>query len=570
MDRLWLNNYPAGVPADIDPDLHPSLVHLLDASASQYADREALVYMGKSLRYGELMALSRDFAAWLQSLGLERGSRVALMMPNCLAFVVSLIGTLRAGMTVVNVNPRYTARELGVQLKDAVPDVIVVLENFAHTVQQVLPEVRVRHVVVSSVGDLLGGLKSVLTNLVVRRVRKMVPAYHIAGALRFSQVMSRGAALRHQMPTLVPTDLAFLQYTGGTSGVPKGAMLTHRNLTANVLQATAWFHPAMDQPGRPRPEGPPTFVGALPLYHIFALMVCLLVCMHVGGKLILIPNPRDVNSLVKALKRQRVVVFPGLSTLYNLLLGHEGFRRLNFEDLRISLAGGMASSPTVAEAWRKATGCAVCEGYGLTEASPTVCCTPTNSTAFSGTIGMPLPSTEVRLLDDEGREVPLGQEGELAFRGPQLMAGYWQREEETRAVMTPDGFFRTGDIAVVDERGFFRILDRKKDMILVSGFNVYCNEVESVADSCPGVRECAAIGVPDASCGEAVKLFVVRSDRALTEETLRAHCAERLTAYKRPRQIVFVKQLPKSDVGKVLRRPLRDGTVVPELDEVSV
>ncbi|MDO4230697.1 MAG: AMP-binding protein [Lautropia sp.] len=567
MDRFWLEHYPAGVPTDIDPDQYASLVHLLDESMGGHGADDATIYMGKALSHADLLRLSRHFAGWLLSLGLARGARVALMMPNCHAFVVSFMGVLRAGMTVVNVNPRYTERELREVLLDAEADVVVVLENFAHTVEKVLPHVSVRHVVVVSVGDLIGLLRGMLTNLVVRRVKRMVPAYRLPGAKRLAQVLALGARQQQEMPALKPTDLALLQYTGGTSGTPKGAMLTHRNLVANVLQASAWFYPAMEKPGLPRPEGPPVFVGALPLYHIFALMICLLVTMRLGGKVILIPDPRDVNSLVKAVGRQKVVVFPGLSTLYSHLLANEGFRRLDFSNLRITLAGGAALSSTVAAEWLRVTGCAVCEGYGLTEASPTVCCTPTNAMEYQGTIGMPLPSTFVKIIDEAGNEVARGEEGELAFRGPQLMAGYWRREDETRAAMTPDGFFRSGDMAAVDERGYFRILDRKKDLVLVSGFNVYCNEVENVASGCPGVRECAAVGVPDEATGEAVKLFVVRSDRALTVETLRAYCAERLTGYKRPRHVVFVKSLPRSDVGKVLRRPLRMGTIVPPLDE---
>lgn len=566
MDRIWLKHYPVGVPADIDPDEYRSLVHLLESLMATHAGQDALVYMGKVLRYADLDRLSGEFAGWLQSLSLPRGTRVALMVPNCHAYVVGLLGCLRAGMTAVNVNPLYTPRELSVLLKDSGAEVIVVLENFAHTLQPVLAGSALRHVVLVSVGDLLGRLKGLLTNLVVRHVKRMVRPYQLPGALRLEKCLAMGRAHGFVPPEIGPGDLAVLQYTGGTSGVPKGAMLTQRNLLANTLQATAWFHPAMEQPGRPRPQGPPIFVGALPLYHIYALMVCLLVSLNLGGKLILIPNPRDVDALVKALKPHRVVVFPGLSTLYNLLLAHAGFRGLDFSNLRLSLAGGMAVASSVARRWQQVTGCAVCEGYGMTEASPTVCCTPTDATGFSGTIGVPLPSTEVKILDDAGRELPPGEPGELALKGPQLMAGYWQREVETRDFTTPDGFFRSGDIATMDERGFVRILDRKKDVIVVAGFNVYSNEVEEVVCTCPGVKECAAIGVPDEHSGQAVKIFVVRSAPDLDEATVLAHCAAGLTGYKRPRHLVFVKSLPKSDVGKVLRRLLRDGTVVPEPD----
>lgn len=564
MDRIWLKQYPAGVPADIDPDQYRSLVHLLESTMARHAEQDALVYMGKVLRYGDLDRLSVAFAGWLQSLSLAQGTRVALMVPNCHAYVVGLLGCLRAGMTAVNVNPLYTPRELGLLLEDSGAEVIVVLENFAHTVQQVLPASALRHVVLVSVGDLLGGMKRLLTNLVVRHVKRMVRPYQLPGALPFERCLAVGRARGFEPPAIGHGDLAMLQYTGGTSGVPKGAMLTQRNLLANTLQATAWFHPAMAKPGLPRPGGAPVFVGALPLYHIYALMVCLLVCLNLGGKLILIPNPRDVDALVKALKPHRVVVFPGLSTLYNLLLGHAGFRQLDFSDLRLSLAGGMAVASSVAQRWQAVTGCAVCEGYGLTEASPTVCCTPTDAMQFNGTIGVPLPSTEVKILDEDGQALPAGTPGELALRGPQLMAGYWQREEETRAFMTPDGFFRSGDIAMMDEQGFVRILDRKKDVIVVSGFNVYANEVEDVVCACPGVRECAAVGVPDEHSGQAVKIHVVRDDPALDAKTVLAHCAQALTGYKRPRHVVFVSSLPKSDVGKVLRRLLRDGAVVPD------
>ena len=566
MEQVWLKSYPAGVPAEIDPDSYPSVAAMLEEVLHRHADRDAVVCLGKVLRYGDLDRLSAQFAAWLQSLSLPRGSRVALMMPNCHAYVVALIGVMRAGMAAVNVNPLYTPRELAHQLKDSGAEILLVMENFAHTVEKALPQTVVRQVVLVSMGDLLGPLKGRVTNFVVRRVKKMVPAFRLPGAMRFAEVLAQGAKQPFRKPEVQPSDLAVLQYTGGTTGVPKGVMLTQRNIVANVLQDQAWFHPSMEQPGRPRPEGPPVFVAALPLYHIYAFMVCLLLGLHLGGKLILIPNPRDVDAVVKALKPHKVVVFPGLSTLYNMLMGHEGFRQLDFSNLRISLAGGMAVPSAVAARWREVTGCPVCEGYGMTETSPTVTCTPTDTTLHDGTAGLPLPSTEIRILDENQQPLPVGQEGEVAVRGPQIMAGYWQREEETREFLMPDGFFLTGDVGVMDERGFLRLLDRKKDMILVSGFNVYSNEVEEVVSSHPGVKECAVVGVEDERSGQAVKAYVVRRDPALTGETLQAHCAERLTGYKRPRTIAFVKWLPKSDVGKVLRRPLRDGTAVPEAD----
>jgi len=566
VEQVWLKSYPAGVPAEIDPDSYPSVAAMLEEVLHRHADRDAVVCLGKVLRYGDLDRLSAQFAAWLQSLSLPRGSRVALMMPNCHAYVVALIGVMRAGMAAVNVNPLYTPRELAHQLKDSGAEILLVMENFAHTVEKALPQTVVRQVVLVSMGDLLGPLKGRVTNFVVRRVKKMVPAFRLPGAIRFAEVLAQGTKQPFRKPEVQPSDLAVLQYTGGTTGVPKGVMLTQRNIVANVLQDQAWFHPSMEQPGRPRPEGPPVFVAALPLYHIYAFMVCLLLGLHLGGKLILIPNPRDVDAVVKALKPHKAVVFPGLSTLYNLLMGHEGFRQLDFSNLRISLAGGMAVPSAVAARWREVTGCPVCEGYGLTEAAPTVACTPTDTTLHDGTVGLPLPSTEIRILDEKRQPLPAGQAGEVAVRGPQIMAGYWQREEETREFLMPDGFFLTGDVGVMDERGFLRLLDRKKDMILVSGFNVYSNEVEEVVSSHPGVKECAVVGVEDERSGQAVKAYVVRRDPALTGETLQAHCAEWLTGYKRPRTIAFVKWLPKSDVGKVLRRPLRDGTAVPEAD----
>lgn len=557
--RFWLKHYPEGVPADIDPDSYRSLAHLLEASMTSHADREALVCLGSSLSYGELARLSRDMAAWLQSLGLARGSRVALMLPNCLAYVVSLFGVVRAGMVVVNVNPLYTPRELLVQLKDSGAEVIVVLENFGGTLAQVVAGTSIRHVVVVSMGDLQGWLKGRLINFMLRRVKKMVPPFRIEGARRFSEIMAEGRRLGFEAPEMSGDGLAFLQYTGGTTGVPKGAMLTHRNMVANVLQAEAWFYPAIRQSDRPAPRGPMVFAGLLPLYHVYALMVCLLVSMRVGGVLVLVPNPRDVKAVVKALKPHRVVVFPGISTLYNLLLADEAFRALDFSDLRITVGGGMAVPSAVAARWQAVTGCPVCEGYGMSEASPTVSCSPTDTRQHDGTVGPPLPSTEIRIVDDAMAALPPGEVGEVLVRGPQVMAGYWQRPDETAEFMTEDGFLRTGDIGVMDQRGFLRLVDRKKDLILVSGFNVYSSEIEEVVTSHADVKECAAIGVPDERSGQAVKIFVVRTDPSLSREALQEYCAMRLTGYKRPREIVFVKSLPKTDVGKVLRRALRDG-----------
>lgn len=564
--RFWLKHYPDGVPADIDPDAYRSLAHLLEVSMADHAEREALVCLGRRLRYGELAALSRDMAAWLQSLGLPLGARVALMMPNCLPYVVTLFGVLRAGLVAVNVNPLYTPRELTVQLKDSGAEAIVVLENFGATVAQVIDNTSVKHVVLVSMGDLQGWLKGRLINLMLRHVKKMVPPFQIRGAHRFERIMAKGRRLVFQAPDISGEQLAFLQYTGGTTGVPKGAMLTHRNMVANVLQDEAWFYPAMRQSGKAAPSGPLVFAGLLPLYHVYALMVCLFVSIRVGGTLVLLPNPRDVKAVVKALKPHRVVVFPGISTLYNLLLGDSDFRALDFSALRITVGGGMAVPSSVAAHWQEVTGCPVCEGYGMSEASPTVSCSPTDILQHDGTVGPPLPSTEIRVVNESMAVLPPGEVGEVLVRGPQVMAGYWQRPNETAEFMTPDGFFRTGDIGVLDQRGFLRLVDRKKDLILVSGFNVYSNEIEEVVTSHVDVKECAAIGVPDERSGQAVKIYVVRANPLLSEQALLEYCAMRLTGYKRPKAVSFVKSLPKSDIGKVLRRQLRDGSVVPEVD----
>ncbi|MDO4906049.1 MAG: AMP-binding protein [Lautropia sp.] len=558
MDRLWLGHYPDGVPAEIDPDRHPSLAHWLEASMEKHADRAALTCLGKTLSYRELEHLSRAMASWLQSLSLTPGARVALMMPNCHPYVVSLFGVLRSGLVVVNVNPFYTPWELRGQLKDSGAEVIIVLENFAHTLEQVLPDTVIRHVVVVSMGDLQGLLKGAFIKLMLRHVQKKVPAWYIPGAQRFVEVLRLGAAHRYRLPDVDGGCLAFLQYTGGTTGVSKGAMLTHRSVFANILQDEAWFYPAIRNAYPATIGDRYVFVGALPLYHVYALMVSLLVCVQVGGHLILIPDPRDVKALVKALNPFRVTVFPGISTLYNMLLEHASFRGLDFSGLRITVGGGMAVPSTVARRWQEVTGCPVCEGYGFTEASPTVSCSPTDTRRHDGTVGMPLPSTELKIVDEDGREVAPGEVGEVLVRGPQLMAGYWRRPEETAAYMTADGFFRSGDMGVLDERGFLRLVDRKKDMILVSGFKVYCSEVEEVACSHEGVREAAAVGVPDERSGQFVKLFVVRKNPALTAGVLLEYCSMRLTNYKRPRSVTFVDALPKSDIGKVLRRKLQD------------
>ena len=558
MQRFWLDAYPAGVPHDIDGSLYGSLVDLLDEAFRLHAARPAYVGFGVSMSFAELDSRSRAFAAWLQSIGLRRGDRVALMMPNVLQYPIALAGVLRAGLVVVNVNPLYTARELEHQLKDSGARAIVILENFAHVLQQVVGKTSIEAVVVTGMGDMLGGLKGMLVNAVVRHVKKMVPAWDLPDVHRFRSVLERGAGLPLQAPQIGQNDLAVLQYTGGTTGISKGAALSHRNLIANVLQSEAWMQPSLRNPRRPRPEGEQvTVVCALPLYHIFAFTVCALLGMRIGALNVLIPNPRDLDALVKELRPHRVTIFPAVNTLYNALVHHEGFRKLDFSSLVVSNGGGMAVQAATAQKWLELTGCPICEGYGLSETSPSATCNPTDTDAYSGTIGLPLPSTEVAILDDDGKAMPIGERGEIAIRGPQVMTGYWQRPDETARATTADGFFRTGDIGVFDERGFVRIVDRKKDMILVSGFNVYPNEVEQVAALHPGVLEVAAIGVPDEKTGEAVKLFVVRKDPALTEQALLEFCAKDLTGYKRPRQVEFRTELPKTNVGKILRRELR-------------
>jgi long-chain acyl-CoA synthetase len=559
MERLWLKSYPAGVPPTIDDTLYGSLIELIDEAFRKHAARTAYVGFGVGMTFGELDSRSRAFAAWLQSTGLRRGDRVALMMPNVLQYPVALAGVLRAGMVIVNVNPLYTARELEYQLKDSGARAIVILENFAHVLEQVVANTSIESVVVTGMGDLLGGLKGMLVNAVVRHVKKLVPAWNLPEALSFRDVLGAGATLAMQPVQVGHQDLAVLQYTGGTTGVSKGAALSHRNLIANLLQSEAWIQPALNNTRRPLPPGEPiTVVCALPLYHIFAFTICALLGMRIGAKNILIPNPRDLDALVKEVRPHRLNIFPAVNTLYNALVNHEGFRQLDFSGLVVSNGGGMAVQAATAQKWLELTGCPICEGYGLSETSPSATCNPTDTDAYSGTIGLPLPSTDVVMLNDDGQEVPLGERGEIAVRGPQVMTGYWQRPDETARVFTADGFFRTGDIGVADERGYIRIVDRKKDMILVSGFNVYPNEVEQVAALHPGVLEVAAVGVPDDKTGEAVKLYVVRKDPALTEQALISFCAEQLTGYKRPRQVEFRAELPKTNVGKILRRALRE------------
>ncbi len=569
MERFWLKNYPAGVPADIDPSQYRSIPELMEEAFRKHSARDAYVSMGRAMTFHEVDELSRHFGAWLQSRGLAPGARVALMMPNVLQYPVAIAGVLRAGYVVVNVNPLYTARELAHQLNDSGAEAIVILENFAATLEKVVAGSKVKHVVVASMGDLLGAVKGTIVNFVVRNLKKMVPAYTLDDAVRFGTVISEGSRMQLEPSTAGHDDPAFLQYTGGTTGVSKGATLVHRNVIANVLQSEAWEQPALHNPRKPPPPEQSTVVCALPLYHIFALTVCCLLGMRTGAKNVLIPNPRDVAAVAKELKPHKFTHFPAVNTLYNLLADNDDFRKLDFSELRVSTGGGMAVQAAVAEKWLKLTGCPICEGYGLSETSPSVTCNPTDTDAYTGTIGLPLPSTEVRIIDDDGQPVPLGQPGEIAIRGPQVMAGYWERPDDTAAVMTPDGYFKSGDIGIMDERGYVTIVDRKKDMILVSGFNVYPNEIEAVVSGHPGVRECAAVGVPDARTGEAVKLFVVKRDPSLTEQDVLEFCAKNLTNYKRPKHVEFRADLPKSNIGKILRRELRDAQARKPAAEVA-
>ncbi len=555
IDRFWLKNYPAGVPAEIDPGQYASLVQLLEEAFKKYAALPAYSCMGATLTYRQLDENSAAIGAWLQSKGLGKGNRVAIMMPNVLQYPVVLAGVLRAGCTVVNVNPLYTPRELEHQLKDSGADAIFILENFATTLQQVADKVPTRLIVVASMGDLLGFAKGLLVNFVVRNVKKMVPEYRLTNAYKFLDALADGLKLNLKPVQVSHDDVAFLQYTGGTTGVSKGATLTHRNIIANMLQSEAWYQPALK---KLKPGEYPTTITALPLYHIFALTVCAMMSMRIGGHCVLIPNPRDIPGFVKELAKHRFHVFPAVNTLFNALLNNDEFRRLDFSRLILSAGGGMAVQEAVAKRWLEATGCPIAEGYGLSETSPVATANRSDTEKFTGTIGLPVSSTEIAILDDEGKHLPVGATGEIAIRGPQVMAGYWNRPDETAKVMTPDGFFRTGDIGIMDSEGFTKIVDRKKDMILVSGFNVYPNEVEGVVAAHPGVLECAAVGVPDEYAGEAVKLFVVKKDPALTERDIMDFCKEQLTGYKKPKYIEFRTDLPKTNVGKILRRELRD------------
>ena len=553
-DRIWLKSYPPGVPADLDTSQYPSLVALMEESFKKYAGRTAYSFMGRDVTFGETDSLSEAFAVYLQSLGLVKGDRVAIMMPNVPQYPVAVAAILRAGFVVVNVNPLYTPRELEHQLKDSGAKAIVIIENFAATLEKCIAHTPVKHVVLCAMGDQLGFLKGTLVNYVVRHVKKMVPEFTLPNAIRFNAAVAQGSSGSIKKPVISHDDVAVLQYTGGTTGVSKGAVLLHSNVIANVLQSEAWNQPAMK---RVPAEEQLTTVCALPLYHIFAFTVGMMLSMRMGGKLILIPNPRDFPAVLKELSKHTIHSFPAVNTLFNGLANHPDFGSVDWSHLKVSLGGGTAVQSSVAKLWFEKTGCPICEGYGLSETSPSASCNPVTATEYSGTIGVPIPGTYMKLLDDDGAEVPIGQTGEIAIKGPQVMAGYWQRPDETAKVMTPDGYFKSGDIGIMDERGYFKIVDRKKDMILVSGFNVYPTELEDVVSQLAGVMECACVGMPDDNTGEAVKLVIVKKDADLTEAKVRAYCRENLTGYKQPKVVEFRDELPKTPVGKILRRELR-------------
>jgi long-chain acyl-CoA synthetase len=551
VEKIWLKHYPKGVPAEIDVNEYGSVRDVFEESVTKFATRPAFTCMGKSITFADLDRLSTAFGAYLQANGCKKGTRVALMMPNILQYPVCLFGILRAGCTVVNVNPLYTARELQHQLHDSGAEVIVVVENFAHTLQEVMDKTKVRQAILTSIGEMLG-FKGIAVDLVLRHVKKMVPAYSVPGAIRLSDALAEGRRRKLDSVPLGHDDIAFLQYTGGTTGVAKGAMLLHRNIVANLLQARAWVQPFLD------PNQGEVIITPLPLYHIFSLTANCLVFMTLGAQNVLIPNPRDIPGFVKEMAKHRFTAITGVNTLFNALVNNAEFGKLDFSSLRMTLGGGMAVQEAVAAKWKQVTGTPLIEAYGLTETSPAATINPLDLHEYNGSIGLPVPSTQVILRDDAGKEVPLGEPGEICIRGPQVMAGYWQHPEETAKVLDPDGWFATGDIGVMDAKGFVKIVDRKKDMILVSGFNVYPNEIEGVAAMHAGVLECAAVGVPDPKSGEAVKLFVVKKDELLTEAEVIEHCRLHLTGYKVPSQVEFRAELPKTNVGKILRRELRD------------
>ncbi len=554
-ERIWLKSYPEGVPADIDTTQYASLAALFEEAFEKYGSRTAYSFMGKDVSYAQTDSLSRAFASYLQGLGLNKGDRVAIMMPNVPQYPVAVAAILRAGFVAVNVNPLYTPRELEHQLKDSGAKAIVILENFATTLEQCMAKTPVKHVVLCAMGDQLGLLKGALVNYVLRNVKKLVPAFNLPGAVRFNEAIAAGTRGTLKSVEIKPDDVAVLQYTGGTTGVSKGAVLLNRNLVANLLQAEAWFQPALNK----IPAGEQmTEVCALPLYHIFAFTVGMMLCMRTGGKLVLIPNPRDMAAVLGELAKHKIHVLPAVNTLFNGLANHADFSKVDWSSLVVSAGGGTAVQSAVAKLWFEKTGCAIAEGYGLSETSPIATSNPVTTTEYSGTIGVPISNTWLKLLDDDGVEVARGESGEIAIKGPQVMAGYWQRPDETAKSMTEDGYFKTGDVGVVDERGYFRIVDRKKDMILVSGFNVYPTEIEDVVAGLAGVMECACVGMADEKSGEAVKLVIVKKDPHLTEAQVREYCKINMTGYKQPKVVEFRTELPKTPVGKILRRELRD------------
>ncbi len=553
VDKVWLKSYPAGVPAEIDLTQHRSVVTILESACKRFSDRPAFANMGRTLAYADVDRISRDFAAFLlNDLKLKKGDRVALMLPNVLQYPIAIFGVLRAGLTVVNTNPMYTARELKHQLADSGAAAIVVLDNFAHTLSEIVGDTKVRHIVTTGLGDMLGFPKAAIVNFVAKYVKKIVPDYDLPGAIRFNDALAAGARAPLPEVDVGFDDIAFLQYTGGTTGVAKGAMLTHKNMVANMLQATAWISAGKLDPGGE------LIVTALPLYHIFALTANCLVFMEFGGKNVLITNPRDMPGFVKELGKHKITAITGVNTLFNGLLNTPGFAELDFSQLHLALGGGMAVQRAVAERWKKVTGVTLVEAYGLTETSPAACMNPMSLAEYNGAIGLPISSTEVSVQDDNGNHLGIGEVGELCVRGPQVMKGYWQRPDETAKVLSPDGWLHTGDMARMDENGYCFIVDRKKDMILVSGFNVYPNEIEDVIAGHPGVLEVAAVGVPDEKSGEAVKVVIVKKDPNLTAEEIRAYCRQNLTGYKQPKFLEFRDALPKTNVGKILRRELRE------------
>ncbi|MFN7645213.1 MAG: long-chain-fatty-acid--CoA ligase [Burkholderiales bacterium] len=565
MDRFWLKSYPDGVPADIDPGAYPSLNALIDESLARHRSKPAYVCMDRTMRFGELDERSRAFAAWLQSQGFGRGQRIAVMLPNLLQFPVAAAGVLRAGCTAVCVNPLYTPRELEHQLEDSGAEAIVILENFAATLQQVIERTAIRRVVLTSVGEMLGPVKGRMIDFAIRHVKKMVPAFELAHVTRFGEALEAGSRLPYRAVQMAHDDLAFLQYTGGTTGLSKGAMLSHRNVVAAILQGDAWFQPVQDRLRERFGEEGGMALCALPLYHIYMLAVAFGLGMKTGTCQLLVPNPRDIPGLIAELAKHPVNTFPALNTLFNALANHPDFAKLDFSRLLFAGGGGMATQQAVADQWFKVTGVPLGEGFGLSETCAVGTVNPVTLTEFTGTVGLPVPSCELSVRDDEGNEVPIGERGEICLRGPQVMVGYWHRPDETAKAFTPDGFFKTGDIGVFDARGYVKIVDRKKDMILVSGFNVFPNEIEEVVAAHPGVLECAAIGVPDGHSGEAIKVFVVKKDPGLTERDVQEWCATLLTGYKKPKHLEFRTELPKSNVGKILRRELRQ----PEMKQAA-